>query len=103
MLSNYFTRLNNGTLRKDTYEQSRKFLCYAVMKGWNPGIYKEWNMAQHQITNYIGAKWRGCYTFEEAKRMMMGHLGDAGFFVDPYFKNKVNDMTLEEDDPIEKR
>ena len=98
-LSGYFTKLNNGTLRKDTYDQSRKFLCYAVLKGWNPGIYKNWNMVVPQITNFVGAKWRGCYTFEDARKMMIEHIGDDSFLIDPFFRNQVKNFTVENDDP----
>ena len=101
-LSGYFTKLNNGTLIKDTHGQSRKFYCYVILKGWNPGIYKNWNMVTPQITSYVGAKWRGCYTFEEARRMMIEHTGDDSFLIDPYFRNQLKNFTVENDDsPVE--
>ena len=50
--------------------RGRTFVCYAVRRGWRPGIYKEWNDAQNQVLGYPGHEYRGFETVADAQHWM---------------------------------
>ena len=61
-------------------------------------------MVAPPFVSYIKTKWRDYYTFEEARRMMIEHIGDESFLIDPYFRNQVQNFIVENNDsPVENK
>ncbi|KAF9619800.1 hypothetical protein IFM89_009322, partial [Coptis chinensis] len=44
--------------------------CYAVIRGWQPGIYKHWSSCMEQVHKFVGQDYIGCNSIEEAELLL---------------------------------
>ncbi|KAF9623316.1 hypothetical protein IFM89_000805 [Coptis chinensis] len=44
--------------------------CYAVIRGWQPGIYRHWSSCRDQVHKFAGQDYIGCNSIEEAELLL---------------------------------
>ncbi|KAF9604374.1 hypothetical protein IFM89_006381 [Coptis chinensis] len=44
--------------------------CYAVIRGWQPGIYRHWSSCSYQVHKLAGQDYIGCNSIEEAELLL---------------------------------
>ncbi|KAF9626569.1 hypothetical protein IFM89_035454 [Coptis chinensis] len=67
-------------------------LCYAVIRGWQPGIYKHWSSCRDQVQKFAVETYIGCNSIKEVELLVELLLRKKG--INNYY-NEFN-QTLEE-------
>ncbi|KAF9591492.1 hypothetical protein IFM89_004546, partial [Coptis chinensis] len=62
--------------------------CYAVIRGWQPGIYSHWSSCRNQVHKFAGQDFIGC-NYIEKEELLLRKKGINNYF------NEFN-QTLEE-------
>ncbi|KAF9617344.1 hypothetical protein IFM89_035543 [Coptis chinensis] len=44
--------------------------CYAVIRGWQPGIYRNWSSCRDQVHKFSGQDYIRCNSIEEAELLL---------------------------------